>query len=196
MCSGRTVRWLRRVPFWLIIPLCTLAGILGALLVSWHTILPARPVPAALPTLPINAIAIRSIDTPSFFRADPHIQTADGQVYHLVWEQGAYTWKLDSSPGAAEPGGACTPKNIELIEASAAPIVDCQGVRTVGEWCPGPFVSIAVTERGDVWELTEEPVCLFIFGMVASVFAPAGFALGVVIVVLRRIILFVVRSKV
>lgn len=220
--------------------LCTIAGVLFALLVNWHTIIPAQPVLTQLPPLPIDAVAIHSIDIRSFFRAAPRIQAADGQVYgwssggewipkpsssaetagvpcppasqenatlieasapttplidcqSTVPEKVDYIWEPDSSSLAEVSGDPCTPESIALIEASAAPVIDCQVVRTIGEWCPGTLVSIAVTEGGDVWELTEESICLSFFGLYATVFGPAGFALGVILVVLRKIVLAVLK---
>lgn len=189
MLKPKQTRW-QSIPSWSIIALCTSAGVLFALLVNWHTIIPAQPLLTQLPPLPIDAVAIHSFELKGFFRAVPHIQAADGKVYD--WISGK-EWISQPSPLAEVSGDPCTPESIALIGASAAPVIDCQVVRTIGEWCPGTLVSIAVTEGGDVWELTEESVCLFFFGLYATVFGPAGFALGVILVVLRKIVFAVLK---
>lgn len=222
MLKPKQIRW-QSIPSWLIVVLCTIAGILFALFASWHTIIPAQPVLTQLPPLPTGAVAIHSFYIRGFFQAFPRIQAADGQLHgwtgekwspkpsplaetagdpcplapqendvlidcqSAVPEEVDYIWKADSSPLAELIGGPCTPKNVALIEASAAPVIDCQVVRTTGEWCPGALVSIAVTERGDVWELTEDQTCLFFFGVNVLLFGPAGLVLGVILVGLRKI---------
>jgi len=220
----KQIRW-QSIPSWLIVVLCTIAGILFAFFPSWHTIIPAQPVLTQLAPLPADAVAIHSIDIRRSFRAAPRIQAADGQTYG--WTSGKewapkpspsaettsdpcppapqgnntlmdcqdvapeivdYIWEPDSSPLAAVSGDPCTAENITLIEVSSAPVIDCQIVRTTGEWCPGTLVSIAITEKGDVWELTEDQPCLFFFGVKVLLFGLAGFVLGVILVGLRKIV--------
>jgi len=229
MLKSKQPRW-QSIPYWVIIVLCTIAGVLFALFASWRSIVPAQPVLIQLPPLPVDAVAIHSIDIRRFFRAAPRIQAADGQVYgwssggewipkptplaeiagdpcpsasqendilidcqSAVPEEVDYIWETDSSPLAELIGDPCTPKNVAFIKASAAPVIDCQVVRTTGEWCPGTLVSIAVTERGDVWELTEDQPCLFFFGVNVLFLGFAGFVLGVILAGLRKIVLLVLK---
>jgi hypothetical protein len=179
--------WWQSMPSWLIIVLCCGVGVLYAFTISRETVFPERSAPNPLPPLPAVGVAISGIETGYFFQADPYIQAADGQIYSLIWEQGAYNWQIKTSSSIATAGGLCSPENVRLIEATASPVVDCQVVRTVGEWCPGTIVSFAVTEKGDVWKLVETPTCLFFFGTLITLFVPAGFILGVIIVVVRKI---------
>ena len=185
----KQTRW-QSIPSWLIVVLYTIAGILFAFFASWNTIIPAQPELIPLPSLPIDAVAIHSFELRGFFQAIPHIQAADGQVYD--WTSGK-KWIPELSPLAEVFGDPCTSENIALIEASSAPIIDCQVIRTTGEWRPGTLVSIAITEKGDVWELTEESICLFCFAINVIFFAPAGFALGVILVVLRKIVVALLK---
>jgi hypothetical protein len=179
--------WWQSMPSWLIIVLCCSVGVLYAFVVTRETIFPEQSAPTPLPPLPAVGVAISGIETPHFFQANPYIQAADGQIYSLIWEQGAYNWQIKASPSTATAGDLCSPANVRLIEATASPVIDCRVVRTVGEWCPGTIVSFAVTDEGDVWELVETPTCLFFFGTLITLFVPAGFVLGVIIVVVRQI---------
>ena len=188
------MKW-QSIPSWLIILLFCSAGALYAFVVSGEMIFPERSAPKLLPPLPVTGENIYSIETGYFFQADPYIQTVDGQIYSLTWEQGAYDWQINDFPLLAKTGDPCSSENVRLIETTASPIIDCQVVRTVGEWCPGTIVSFAVTENGDVWELVETPTCLFVFGLLIRIFVPAGFVLGVIIVVVRKIITTQFTSK-
>jgi hypothetical protein len=180
------MKW-HSIPSWLIILLFCSAGAIYAFVVTRDTIFAKRSEPDPLPPLPVAGSTIYGIETSGFFRADPHIQAIDGQIYSIAWERGAYVWQINSTPSADQIGGQCSPENIRLIEESVSSVIDCKAVRTRGEWCPGTIVSIAVSEKGDVWRLVETPTCLFFFWTLMTLFVPAGFVLGVIVVVIRKI---------
>jgi hypothetical protein len=180
-------RVLKSIPSWLIIILCCCAGVLFAFLFSLESIFPNRSEPTSLPALPSSGVSIYGIETGYFFQADPHIQTSDHRIFRLTWQHGTNLWQPINSPSEIRNGDPCTHANIVLIEVASDPIIECQVVRTIGEWCPGTTVSIAITKTGEVWRLVEKPPCLYFFFSLLTFFIPAGFILGVIIVFLKKI---------
>ena len=194
MTKSKLTHW-QTFPARLLLFLCTGIGIIFAISVTWNFIFPARMNPTKLSPLPADAIAIHSIGAEGFFEVQPQIQAEDGRIYSWTWESGAYSWEVLPEPMPAAASDPCNSEDIALIESASGALLDCQVVRTVGEWCPGTVASIAVTENGQVWELAQEQPCPFFVGIAAVQLALLGFVVGILIVVLRKVMLIIMKRR-
>lgn len=162
-------------PF-LIIFLCIAVGLLLATLGFWESYLPPRIELKQLRPLPATPIAVKGFEREHFFATEPHIQAADGQIYTAP-----YSWEVSTGWDVDIPDVPCSRKILRLMERSAGPLIDCQGVHTMGEWCEGPVISFAITNSADVWQITEDTRCIQFLPAAWMFFALAGFVIGVFI---------------
>ena len=190
MIKAIKIRW-QSMAAWQIILLCLLIGFVVILIVSWRYIFP-RPrqtIPAPLPPLPADAVAIESLSSLGFFEADIRIQAADGQIYtYLERREEGQEWSLETFPASGNDGESCSAKIISLFRASAGPIEDCQTAAISGEWCPGPIMSLAVTRTGEIWQTAENPSCFFAFQLGVWLIKPYFLLLGLIIIGFRFLV--------
>lgn len=177
---------------WQIILLSLLMGLVVGLIVGWRTSLPDQKQipPNALPSLPADAIPIESLSTLGFFEADIRIQAANGQTYiYLSWEEKGQEWSVPASHDTtSNDGEPCSTEIISLIEASSGPIVECLTAAIIGEWCPGPITSVAITEMGEVWQTDEYEPCTYAYERSIFLIEIPFLLLGLVIVIFRWLI--------
>lgn len=176
------------LPSWLIILICTCVGLIVAIAGFEEPFSDGDPLLTGLPALPAPAAAINQIDSWGYLRANPYIQTTDGQVYRLTGNEGAYFWEIGVPPVRLETGEECSRSQIRLIEAASSSVAACRSVRTRDEWCPGPVVAFAISEKGGVWKLSKRDPCWFLYLLRIEIFGPVGFGVGLVIVFVRFII--------
>ena len=171
-----------------IILLCLLVGLVVGLIVGWRTSLPdQRQIPPyALPSLSADATAIESLSSRGFFDADIRIQAADGQTYTFIpWEEEGQKWSADAFAETTNEGEPCSTEITNLMQASAGPIVECSTAAIVGEWCPGPIISVAITEMGEVWQTDEYKPCTYVYERSIFLIEIPFLLLGLVIAIFR-----------
>jgi hypothetical protein len=187
---------LLQIPTWAIISTFTLGGFAVPLLFlsidvltsESKSILPLAPLPAP-------AQAIRGFDASWFFQADPYIEAIDGQIYVHEWNQGTYDWQPTALHTDLISGQQCSNETVRLIEVDSEAITECRTVRTIGEWCPGHIVSVAISKEGAVWRLIETPPCYTMTIIFLTLTVPAGFALGVILAISKHVVLFMMRRR-
>lgn len=160
-------RW-QALSAWQIILLCMLIGLVVGLIVGWQTGSPVQrqTPPFALPALPAEVVAIESISTLGFFDPNIRIKAADEETYtFLEWQDEGQQWSTEIFYEPRNDGKPCSAEIVNLLQSSAGALVECQTAQIYGEWCPGPIVSIAITETGEVWEIDEYLFCGFVFQM-------------------------------
>jgi hypothetical protein len=184
-----------QIPAWKIIIVFTAIGFVVPFVLGLGDLASKFGPPKQLAPLPTPSKAIRGFDASGFFQADPYIETVDGQIYAHEWDAGGYTWQASQLHPALKNGDACSSDIVERIENSSTTIIDCQTIRTIGEWCPGNVVSIAITENGVVWELIEQPPCYFFTFIFLTLTVPAGFFLGILLAGGKRIALFIMTKR-
>ena len=113
--------------------------------------------------LPVPAVAIESLSSLGFFDPDIRIQAANGETYMLQWLEDGRQWSTENQHETRNFGEYCSAEILSLMQDRAGSIVDCQTAPIAGEWCPGPIVSVAVTETGEVWQMAENEPCGFVF---------------------------------
>ncbi len=186
---------LLRIPAWKIIIVFTAIGFIVPFVLGLGDLTSKFGPPKQLAPLPTPAQAILGFDASWFFQADPYIETVDGQIYAHEWDSGGYSWQATQLHPASKNGEDCTDDIVKRIENSSATTIDCQTIRTIGEWCPGDVVSIAITENGVVWELIEQPPCYFFTFIFLTLTVPAGFILGILLAGGKRIALFIMTKR-
>ncbi len=187
-------KW-QSIPSWLIIVLCCSAGAVPLLLIYLAGVLSEGPVLSALPPLPAAGMTLYGIDTPWFHAADPYLQSAEGEIYALIGEQGDYAWQATTAPPAfVKDVAPCSPRIVRWFERTTAPVVDCRVIETMGEWCMGPRVAFAITEEGEVWRRVKPSSCSNLFLIFMVLFIVAGFIVGILLVGIRKILIAWLRS--
>ena len=134
-------------------------------IISWLESLPKQKLipPAALPALPVPAAAIESLSSLGFFSPDIRIQATNGETYMLQWHEDGEQWSTENLHDTIDDGELCSPEILSLIQDAAGSIVECQTAHIIGEYCSGPIVSVAVTEAGEVWQMSENEPCDYVF---------------------------------
>jgi hypothetical protein len=193
--SGKTA--LPRISGWTVALVLgpALVGLVVLIWLSRDALFVSQPPAERLPALPAPAAALAGVDTGYFFEANPYVQASDGQIYRLVWAAGESGWEMTPLPAGLNPGEAC-PENRQRPLAVAGEIVECRTVGTLGEWCPGPIVSFAITANGEVWRHNHQQPCTFPLIYLLLIFLPVLLAVGVFLAALRRIILRIRRRTV
>jgi hypothetical protein len=187
---------LLQIPTWVIISIFTLGGFAIPLLFLGIDVLTSDSKSISpLAPLPAPAQAIRGVDASWFFQADPYIEAFDGQIYVHEWDQGTYNWQPTDLHTDLISGEHCSNETVRLIEVDSETITECRTVRTIGEWCPGHIVSVAISDEGSVWRLIETPPCYTMTIIFLTLTVPAGFALGVILAISKHIVLFMIKRR-
>lgn len=164
-------------------------GLLFPFIFSWPLLFPAQEEPFQLPAPPVTAVHFKGIEANNFFEANPYIQGIDGRIYDYRYrlETGQTTWQVSTTALGATNMTACSNTNKQHLERLTGPVTECYTVKTVGEWCPGDTVSMALAGNGQLWQLIETPHCIFFFTVGAVICSFAGFGLGVIVVLGRAL---------
>jgi len=156
---------------------------------------PPRSPPARLPDPPVKAEALVGITSIGFYSAVPLIRVVDGQLYSYDDSGQGYTWASSSLPEETYDV-PCDVLSISQIEAAGGKIVNCRTNGTSGEFCPGPYVSFALTANGEIWKQIQPRTCpLDILITVVPMFAFVGLLLGISIVVLINVLRRLKRAE-
>lgn len=181
----------------LIISITMLGAIFLVVFLFRQDFFPPRVPPEELPPLPAPAIEIEGIDTLGYYLADPHIRTTDGQVYS---GSPSGTWETASPNPDLDIGEPCKRKSLKPLTAAAGSIYDCRTVETgfysSGGWifsglCPGPIVSYAIAEGGNVWMVRHHQACVSIFTTFCACFLVLGLIMGLIFAGFRKLILWI-----
>jgi hypothetical protein len=148
-------RWQKLLSSLTIMLICTVGGIVLALILAWGGPMLTQEPPSRLPALPEKAEALLGIEAGGFFMADPVVRTTDGAIYTCRCGGDSPAWLPGNMP-ESNADVPCTPQRLRRIEAAAGEIAACREVESLGEWCPAPITAYAVTPEGDVWEFRKE----------------------------------------
>jgi hypothetical protein len=166
----------------------TLIAVLIAVALFRQQLFPSQPAPDQLPTLPVRAVKIAGVYTGGFYEANPYIQASDGQLYRLNYASVEQPWEPTAMIADLDTGIDC-PRNSQTPLDNAGTIVDCKTVQVLGEWCPGPIVSFAVTESGEVWRHDHVQPCTFAFSYALVIFLAVAFVIGLLLALSRKVVL-------
>jgi hypothetical protein len=183
-------RW-QALRAWQIILLFLSIGLVVGVIVGWRSSLPEqeRTPPIALPAMPSDAIAIESLSTLGFFSPDIRIRAANGETYmFLEWQEEGQQWSTEYLHETGNDGEPCSAEVISLMQDATDSIVECQTAPIIGEWCPGPITSIAITETGKVWQTNEYKPCTYAYERSILLIEIPFLLLGLVIVIFRWLV--------
>lgn len=155
----------------------------AAFILSWEMIFPEPIPPELLAPLPAPGQQIIAVHSSSFYYSFPIVLAEDGVTYSLEWTGEGGQWQVNS--GSAQGGEAttwaCDENALAALAGLGEPLRDCRTTRQMGEWCPAPKVSYALTDSGRVWELLEPQPCWFLFSLLFVYWLPI--ALGIMALV-------------
>ncbi len=185
---------MRKIPWYFVILFCILFAILlEVILMRDMLFIPSEP-PSKLDELPATPTTILGVKSSDFFVAEVWVRTIDDRVFTTVVGQniGNLAWGEDNpAPPNLKHGGSCTRGVRKLFESAAGEIIDCVTMQPVGEWCPAPLTSFAISKNGAVWKYEKQLPCLSIFSLLFPGFIVGGLILGVLLVIARRLIVLI-----
>lgn len=179
----------------LIISVPLLVAILLAVLLFRQDLFPPQMPPEKLPSLPTPAIKIEGVEMGGYYPVDPYVRAADREVYS---GSPSGTWEVASPNRDLHTGNPCKRKSLKPLTTAAGPIVDCLTVETgfhgrggwiFSGWCPGPIISYAVAEDGNVWMVSHPQACVSVFSTVCAAFLVLGLIMGLLFAGFRQLIL-------
>jgi hypothetical protein len=145
-----------------------------------------------LPSMPVRAASLVGIETGGFGMNQPYIEGIDGQIYSLDFSE---VWQADKWRSGLDEGTDCQEWLFQLIEVEAGPLKECRTVQVLGEWCPGPRVSFAITAGGEVWRLVQPRSCNRGLSICLAIGFPVALLTGLSLVLLRRVIIYSDRKS-
>lgn len=141
-----------------------------------------------MPALPEKPSAIVGIELPDWYDANPILQSASGNIYSFSYnpENNSKDWTMVEDAEYKEDI-ACNPKDEADIAETSGNIVDCRTIGLIGEWCPPPINSYAISEKGIIWEFSKPQPCTWLYYFYSFAAGIVGFVLGSFVAIIRII---------
>ena len=184
----RLVSFIRSPGCWLLLLFGPWACFLLVLLVLFRDpLFPQQGELTQLPPLPAPAVAFVVVDAVEFYYPPLYVQASDGQVYRLLDDETG--WEAELPAETLDEGPSCDRRTQRSLREINETIVSCRTMPIMGEWCPGPSISYAITEEGDLWKLVRENSCTFIAIYFCLWGSPVLLGIGLLLIGLRALLL-------